>query len=207
MRRASGGFGVVAAASYVRLMADQPPPPTARSEPGDSTQSGVDSVSLLQVPQRMTALTVSSLGIECTAKEMPHPVDKRADGYFIASGQLRTSLPVIDHATGEPLPAGSVELWGITNVAIFDRKLAAIIGPPENGRPAIWLVVSLPPSKVAAVGSQGLIKRRPRAIQVATAELALELSEVHRFWPNREAVQPWQEKSLLDMVGDHQRHA
>lgn len=131
---------------------------------------------------RQIAQRVPELGMQCDEGEMPHPLEGRADRYFLGVGMLETA---------------AINAGGTFAAAIFGGRLGLILAPTDVSQPAHWVSAQLSELRVRTHGSEGLLRKRPAAVQVDAEELTLGLREVAEFFPLRRTAQRGRSTQLV----------
>lgn len=138
------------------------------------------------VPQRNVAMERPELGMRCDDGEMPHPLEGRADDYFIGLGQLTTA---------EGKFVGSVA------AAFYKGTLALILAPMDEAQPAYWLSAPTSSLTVTTEGSTGLFKKRPLFVNVQGDTFGVEIGEIAAFFPHRRAAQSGRSAQFVAALG------
>lgn len=184
------------------------PPDPERGAARASGAGGVPSAGLAvaRVTARQTALTIPELGFGSDGKDLPRPLtsgdrDGAAAGVLYLGGVSKAVLatPVLDHATGQMLPPSEPALQGhLFSALIHEGVMAVIITPIRGDGPAYWIRLPLESADIGAAGKRRRIRRRPAGVAVAIGDdLTLGFFEVTRYWPDRDAAQPGQEREML----------
>jgi hypothetical protein len=159
------------------------------------------------VDARRTAHKLVSLDMKCDGKDIPEPLDgSEPIGWWLAGdctfgGSLS---PVGETDTlGDPVEG---TMKGQAAIAIGDGRVIGIMSPASQTAAALWWAWPLSSTKITAVGTQGLFKKRPTAIRLdrnggADAEGdTLILKVVTKLYRKSGKFQSAQEASLFEAL-------
>jgi hypothetical protein len=159
------------------------------------------------VDARGGARELSHLEMKCDRKEIPEFLSLiKPEGWWIAAdvtfgGTLQTGGETNDLGESK---SGSMK--GSAALAVGEGRVIGIMSPSSPAEPAIWWSWPLSELRTEAVGSQGLLKKRPTAIVlnrnggVDGDGDSLVLKGVGRLYRNSNNVSQGQEASLLKVL-------
>ncbi len=86
-------------------------------------------------------------------------------------------------------------------IAVAGARVIGILSPNGKSDPAIWWSTDIADAKVTSAGSQGMFKKRPSSVLLATSEWTVNFSEVAQLFRKSHRMQSGQEASLLEALG------
>lgn len=146
------------------------------------------------VRRRNARERVPHLGMSSDAREIPDPLDGRAESYWIAeTGGVTGRLPFL---TDDEAPRDRIT--GMTALAVTSDHLYVIVGPDEETEPAAWISVPLGEVAVSADSPGG--RRQPLRVDVRGDGWELRLDRLVRLHRSSGRYQTGQERALVQAL-------
>lgn len=120
---------------------------------------------------------IEALNMRCDSNEVPDPISElETDGYWIGVGTFRGMASVLDESEAL-LAEESITTSGAVRMTVVRGRLLAIVAP-ESTAAAVWVTGDPSDVRTEGFGSEGLLRRRPKAVRVSAPTWTLEVSEV-----------------------------
>lgn len=151
------------------------------------------------VDGRGRSTTLALLNMRCDGQQSPESLDGTKARLYRARGSF--SGKAAPWNGGSPGLAAAASAEGRTIVAVGGGRVFGILTPDMVADPCIWFSIPLRGLRVAENGNQGLLKKRPRSVQLGNADWNVKLSDVHVIIPaSGGRQQPAQEGTLVQAL-------
>jgi hypothetical protein len=158
----------------------------------------------LLVATRSRSLIVEQLEMKCDAREIPSPLGVSqgpADIWIIGHAIFGGASNIENDPTPDEQKYAKVQ--GLAALSICGVRLLGIVAPNAPTQHSAWLSWSIPSLAIAAMGSQGTFKQRPKVIKIDRnggvdgEGQTLLLQHVMKTLPSSRRAQEGQEAALF----------